>query len=755
MRERAKQLALASLDRALAIRGFEDEQLLLAREDALESVRVRARALRGRRSVVGSVRVVVTRPGRAELRPVDVPLAGPGAVTVEVMASAISPGTERAQWLRLPNAQPALPFTPGYSAAGRVLATGADVARLEPGTLVAVARAHHAAVVTVPADWATPVPAGVSAASASLVYLAIIAGYGLRRAGSLAGERLCVLGAGPIGALAQRLAALKGAAPIIVMASGRRREAAALRSGADRFVTANEGTAGIEAAVVIEATGDPDALPAAVAAARPGGTVVLLGSPRGMTSDAALAWIQRKRLRLVGAHISALATEARRSGDDPFGELARTYLEAVATGALDPADLAGNPMDPREIGLVYRRLARGAIATAHLDWSLLPRDVRVRPGRLLSLPRLLATTAAPVRPAWPPAPAPTDRPLRFAVIGCGDIGLLNTRAVARAENAELVLCHDAVPELADDAVAKHGGEVAVTLEDALDPKRVDAAFISVPHDLHATLVAQAAAAGLNVIVEKPLGVDLAAANEAADAAAAAGVTLSVCHPYRYEPAVAAARRLVEAGALGVVRGAAVVFHADKPESYWVGGFSGRAASGWRASRERAGGGVLIMNLLHYLDLVSFVGGIAPEWVTGAGRTEPDAEVEDGVALSVAFRGGAIGSFSASASTRGAPPNRFELWGDEGTLRVEPKPVVYTERAIDGVATGRWAPIADLPGVDVRRIFVERFAEAVRAGRPPDVTAADGLSVQAVIDAAYRSIEDGTPVHLETPELYAT
>ena len=755
MRERAKQLALASLDRALATRGFEEGQLPLAREDALEGARVRARALRGRRSVVSSVRVVVTRPGRAELRPVDVALAGPGEVTVEVLASAISAGTERAQWLRLPNARPTLPFVPGYSAAGQVLAAGAGVAEMDPGTLVAVARARHAAVVTVPAGWATPVPAGVSAASASLVYLAIIAGYGLRRAGSLAGERLCVLGAGPIGALAQRLAALQGAAPIIVVAASRRREAAALRSGADRFVTADEGTAGIEAAVVIEATGNPDALPAAVAAARPGGTVVLLGSPRGVTSDAALAWIQRKRLRLVGAHIDALAMEARRSGADPFGELARTFLDAVERGALDPTDLAGEPVDPREIAYVYRLLARGALTTAHLDWSLLPRAARVRPRRLLSLPRLAAANPAPVPPAWPPARAPTTRPLRFAVIGCGDIGLLNARAVARAENTELVLCHDAVPELAVDAVTQHGGEVALALEDALDPERVNAAFISVPHDLHATLVSRAAAAGLNVIVEKPLGVDLAAANEAAEAAAAAGVTLSVCYPYRYEPAVAAARRLVEAGALGVIRGAAVVFHADKPQSYWVGGFSGRAVSGWRASRERAGGGVLMMNLLHYLDLVTFVGGVAPAWVTGAGRTQPDAEVEDAVALSVAFRGGAIGSFSASASTRGAPPNRFELWGDEGTLCIEPNPVVYTERAIDGVATGRWTPLADLPGVDVRRIFVERFAEAVQTGRPPDVTAADGLSVQAVIDAAYRSIEGGAPVHVETPELYPT
>jgi 2-desacetyl-2-hydroxyethyl bacteriochlorophyllide A dehydrogenase len=754
MRERAKQLALASLDRVLAARGFSGAELLLAREDVLVGARARARAVRGRRSTIGSLRVVVTRPGRAELRPVEVAAAGPGEVTVEVLASAISPGTERAQWLRLPNAQPTLPFAPGYSAAGRVLAAGPGVTGLEPGKLVAVARARHASVLTVPADWTTPVPAGVSPADASLVYLAIIAGYGLRRAGSVTGERLCVLGAGPIGAVALRLARLQGPAAVVVVGATRRHEAAALRSGADRFLTADDGAAGIEAAAVIDATGAPDALPAAVAAARPGGTVVLLGSPRGVTHDAALSEIRRKRLRVAGAHVSALATEARHDGGDPFGELARTFLDAVAAGALDASDLAGEPADPREIGLVYARLARREIGAAHLDWSLLPRDARVRPRRFLSLPALVAASPQPIRPQ-PAPPVTTGRPLRFTVIGCGDIGLLNARAVARAANAEVALCHDAAPALAADAAARYGGEVADSLQDALDPERADAAFISLPHDLHAPLVARAAAAGLHVVVEKPLGVDLPAAEAAAGAAAATGVTLSVCHPHRYEPTIRAGQRLVMSGALGAVRGAAVVFHIDKPESYWLGGFSGRAPSHWRSLRERAGGGVLIMNLLHYVDLVTFVGGVAPAWVAGTARTEDDAEVEDGVALSIGFHGGAIGSFSACASTRGAPSSRFELWGEHGTLRLEPDAAVYTRRAIDGVAAGRWTPILDEPGIDVRQIFVERFADAVRAGRSPDVTAADGLSVQSFIDAAYRSIQDGRPVSVAAGEPCAT
>ena len=749
MRERGKQLLLSGLDRALAARGVAPADVPLAREDVLDWTKVRLRAARGRRPIVGGLGVVITRPGRAELRPFDLVTAGPGELTVEILASAISAGTERAQWLRLPNARPALPFAPGYAGAGRVLTAGAGTG-VKRGALVAVLRVRHASVATVFAEWAVPVPAGVSAPAAALTYLAVIAGYGVRRAGPIAGEPVCVVGAGPIGALAQRLVMLEQPAAVTVVAATRRHEDAALRAGADRFLTAGEGTAGIEAAAVIDATGDPDALPQAVAAARPGGAVVLLGSPRGVTRAAPLAQIQRKGLRIVGAHISALATEARRSAADPFGELARGFLAALAAGRIEVADLAGEGVDPREIGLAYRRLGRGRLTAAHLDWSRLPRAERVRGGR--------ASSAPPLAPPAHALPAPPARhaaagggPLRCAGIGCGDIGFTNARAIAAADGAELAVAHDVAPALAGAVAARFGGTAVGSLEEALDPGRADAVFICAPHDAHVELATRAAAAGLHVVVEKPLAADLDGGREIAAAAAAAGVALSACFSFRYDAAVQLGRELVEAGALGALHGATVLFHTDKPPSYWHGGFSGRAVSDWRASRARAGGGVLIMNLTHYVDLLRYVAGAEAEWIAGGARSDEGAEIEDAVALSIGFRGGAIGTFAGSASTRGAPAARFEIWGDCGTLRLTPDPAVYTERALEATAVGRWVRLAPDAHVDERRVFVERFAAAVREGRPPDVSAADALAVQAFVDAAYRAVETGERVALRAQD----
>lgn len=750
MRERAKRLVVAGLDRAIAHRGLKGPEAARTRSELVAWARNRARAAGGRRRLVAGRELVVTGPGRAELRPFELPLAGPGEVTIELCATAVSPGTETAQWLRLPNAQPPFPYRPGYSGAGRVLAAGAGVGDLAPGDLVAAPRVPHASLANVPAAWVSSVPGGVPVEQAALVYLAIIAGYGVRRAGPLADERVCVLGAGPIGALALRLAALQAPAELVAIARTRRRERQALAGGASRFVTVEEPLERLGATAVIEATGDPAAIAPAIAAARPGGTVVLLGSPRGTSEDAGFAALQAKRLRLVGAHISSLATLANREGDgsDPFAELAGEYLGALAAGRLEAADLAGEAADPREAGLLYDRLARGELGAAHFDWSRLER--RVTPRRLLAGPRL---EREPAPFAAPPVlrPRAGGAPLRFALVGCGDIGLANARAIAAARGAELAVAHDPAPGLAEAVAAELGCDVAPQLAQALDRERADAAFISVPHDLHAPLAAEAARSGLHVVLEKPLAADLDGGREAVAAAAAAGVALTVCFAFRYHRPIQSARALLASGAFGELRGVNLVFHTEKPAAYWQGGFSGRARSDWRASRERAGGGVLIMNLTHYLDLVRYLTGAEPAWVAGATRSEAGAEVEDAIALSVGWGEGAIGALSASASTRGGSPNRFELWTEHGTIRLEPEARAYCERAGSGLEPGRWTPLSTEDEGDVRALFVERFAAAVRAGGEPDVTARDALGVQAFVAAAYRAAATGERVAVEAPE----
>ena len=160
-----------------------------AKREAWWWLQARAQALERRSRLLSGRAVVWTAPGLTELVRVEVPRAGDGEVTVEVLTSVVSTGTERAQYLSLPNTSVGFPHRPGYSAAGVVLSAGRDVSRVKPEDIVAVRNVPHMSVVTAPASSVHPVPAGVGVEAAAMVQFGVICGQGVRRAGIESGER--------------------------------------------------------------------------------------------------------------------------------------------------------------------------------------------------------------------------------------------------------------------------------------------------------------------------------------------------------------------------------------------------------------------------------------------------------------------------------------------------------------------------------------------------------------------------------------
>jgi predicted dehydrogenase/threonine dehydrogenase-like Zn-dependent dehydrogenase len=758
---RLKRFLNEQANRRLSQLGYSEPMVRDAKREAWWWLQARAESARRRTGLVGASAVVWTASGRADLIGVEVPSAGRGEVTVEVLSSVVSAGTERAQYLRLPNARISYPYRPGYTAAGRVLAVGAGVRGIDVGALVAAPGLTHASVGTLPADTVHLVPAGVAHEVAALVQLGVICGQGIRKAALERGEPFAVVGAGIIGLLAQRMATGAGAGEATVLAASRHKEAVARAGGASQFLVADSDAAAIAdlgASVVVEATGAPDALAVAIAAAGDGARVILLGSSRGVTADMPTDEIRRKGLRLIGAHVETLRYEAARLGLDLHRREGERFLEMLADGALRVDDLAEEAVDPREADAFYRELARRRdLVCARFDWSRIPREARVRRAAVLRVPDVRARGAdavkTPLPARLPPTAMPyrrpaTAAPLRIGLLGCGDIAVHNAAAVAAAPNARLTACFDPAAELAQGIASDFGGEVVASAEALLERADVDAVFLAVPHHLHAPLGVQAVEAGKHLIVEKPMANDLAGALEMAAAAERAGVVLSVCLPHRYQPNVVAARRLLRSGALGDPRGTRTIFYADKPASYWFGGFSGRAVSRWRSSREMAGGGLLIMNLTHLIDVVRHITGVEVESCSAVCDViDGPAEVEDTLSVTIRYANGGVGTLSGSSAMRGNRGRAPELhvWGADGYLEVEPELRVYSTRAVEGLATGRWQTLRDLPDCDIRREYVTRLATAIATGAPPEITAADALDLQAFIEAAYRSSETGEVV----------
>ncbi|MFD9949583.1 Gfo/Idh/MocA family protein [Nonomuraea sp. NPDC059023] len=304
--------------------------------------------------------------------------------------------------------------------------------------------------------------------------------------------------------------------------------------------------------------------------------------------------------------------------------------------------------------------------------------------------------------------------MRFGVIGCGDIGVKDAETVAAADDLELVACLDPVKALADDVATRFGARAERTPAEMMSRTDLDAVIIATPHDTHEQIAVAALAAGKHVLLEKPLAHDLGSAQRIAAAADEAGTTVSVLFHLRADARFEEACTAVRQGRIGSPLGVTASYLVNKPAYYFTGGFSRRALSSWRQSKARAGGGFLIMNVIHHIDAVRWL--LDAECDSVYAELTPSAlapGVEDTVSVVLRF-GQVVVTLIGGASVPEGDGQRLMLWGETGQLRVQP-----------GQA-------------DSRLTAISRFAAAARDGTPPDVTVRDALAVQAIVTAAYES-----------------
>lgn len=694
----------------------------------------------GAASSGSGVCVTWTAPNRTEVLPILVPPPASGQVQVELIYTAVSPGTERSQYLGQTNADVAHPFRPGYSGVGRLVAVGSDVDDLVVGDLVVTNATRHQSHATVEASSCRRVPDGVRPRDAALVELAVIASVGLDSGRVARGDRVVIVGAGPIGVLAGALALARGAAEVTCIARSETTLPAELGLGFERADGDRIGR--LDGTVVIDAVGTPDSLRTATSAAARGARIVQLGSPRTAAFELPVEALRSGQLELTGAHISGLGR--------PWGEAAEEYLEALSSGEIAASALVEDTIDPADAGVWYRELASSSTKGTRLfDWAL--RDWGGRstvpeiPARGLTFDSRPREVAIDQASRWVASPlAVPAGSLRLGIVGCGEVSLQNARGIVSAPNCELVRMFDPNHELAEDLAERFGGNAMSSLEDLLSCEDVDAVVVSVPHHLHRSIGEAVLASGKHLVMEKPLAGSIEDA-DALVAAAEAGVgTLAVCFPNRYDVRVSVARSVVQAGLVGEVQGFDLRFFQDKSPAYWTSGLSGRTTSDWRGRRDLAGGGVLMMNACHYLDLLMHVTGFEVSEVGAFWSPEPGRDVEQSVAATLRLSNGAIGSVSVSSSVRGTRHDELRIWGADGHVEAIPECRVFPLRDEPPFAAGRWnrAVVSD---IDIRAAYFADLATALDAGLVPPAGVGAGIAVQRAVDAIYRSAELGQMV----------
>lgn len=358
-------------------------------------------------------------------------------------------------------------------------------------------------------------------------------------------------------------------------------------------------------------------------------------------------------------------------------------------------------------------------------------------------------------------------PLNFAIVGPGKVAHTHARALQVIPEATLVAVCGRHAERTRAFAEQYGARPYAELPALLAAPKLDAVILCTPHPLHADTAVQAARAGKHVLVEKPLAVTLSDADRMILAARAAGVTLGVVSQRRLYESVQRVKRALQDGKLGrPVLATLSLLGWRGPEYY--------AMDPWRGTWDGEGGGVLVNQAVHQLDLLQwFMGDIAELSGDWANLNHPEIEVEDTAVATLRFASGALGSLVVSNAQNPGLWGRLHIHGENGA-----SVGVQTDGGssfVAGVTAHVEPPINDLwtvPGeehrlpewqaedraraqeVDVmthyHRLQIEDFVRAVHGGRDPLVGGEEGRKTVELIQAIYRAGRTRAAVRFPLP-----
>ncbi len=342
----------------------------------------------------------------------------------------------------------------------------------------------------------------------------------------------------------------------------------------------------------------------------------------------------------------------------------------------------------------------------------------------------------------------------FAVVGCGVIGPWHTRAVELCENAELIAVCDVEKPKADELAAQHGEGVTAYADcrELLDNEPdVDAVCACVPSGLHHEIARAAAERGRHVLSEKPLDITAEHMDAMISACDAAGVKLGCIFQRRTQAASRQVREILAEGRLGRL------VLVDSYQKYYRSPAYYRSA-GWRGTWELDGGGALMNQAVHGIDLTQFLVGDVESVFAYGGPLVREIEVEDTCAAVLKFANGAMGTLTGTTSVTPGFGCRHEIHGESGSLvltgdgieamYVAGEPAGKAER-IDPAEYAADEPeelsaSSDPKNLSIRghAIQIADMASAILDGRPPMVPATEARKAVDVILAIYESIRTG-------------
>jgi UDP-N-acetyl-2-amino-2-deoxyglucuronate dehydrogenase len=354
------------------------------------------------------------------------------------------------------------------------------------------------------------------------------------------------------------------------------------------------------------------------------------------------------------------------------------------------------------------------------------------------------------------------RKLRTALVGCGKVGHLHAAALRTLPESEFVAVCGRSPLKVQPFAKQYGVRGFTDVDEMIAEARVEAVCVCTPHPEHAAPTIAAARRGVHVLVEKPLASTLADCDAMLEAAQAGGAVIGTVCQRRFYPPCQRIHHAITDGKLDKpVLGTAVIF-GWRDEAYY-------RSDPWRGSWRGEGGGVLVNQSPHQLDLLLwYLGEIDEVFGYWANLNHPYIEVDDTAVAVVRFKNGALGNIVVSNSQNPALLARVSVHGANGA-----SVGVQTDGGamfVPGLSAIGEPPFNDLwtirgeepqlalwkaddarlfasvnPMEHFHRLQIEDFLRAVLEGRPPLVTGVDGRRTVELFTAIYRATRERTPM----------
>ncbi len=343
-----------------------------------------------------------------------------------------------------------------------------------------------------------------------------------------------------------------------------------------------------------------------------------------------------------------------------------------------------------------------------------------------------------------------SRKLKIGIIGCGTIADIQAQAIIKSENAELQSVFSRNIEKAKRCGEKYNAKWFDNLKSFISDPDLDIVSICTPNGNHLEYGEKAAVAGKHVIVEKPIEVTLQRANRLIEKCKANNVKLAVIYQSRFVPEIQKVKQQIEDNEIGDIFMGDAFIKWFRGQDYYDSGV-------WRGTLKLDGGGVLINQGIHTIDLLQWLMGDVD---TIYGQTDifthKNIEGEDNAVAVLRYKNGAIGVIEGSTSVQPAQSRRIELHGKKGSviiddnnveIKIESQQNSWTTEENETKSSGASSPLAGF-SIEPHKKQFEAIVDAINTDSTPPVSGEESLKSLAVVLAIYESSKLNSVVRLD-------